>query len=62
MDFVVLDTEGKVGRERITQLNNSLNGKFKPFAKDDRIALDLTIPGSNVGFIVHLYVFLIESF
>lgn len=41
-DERLTEVKGKVGRERITQLNNSLNGKFKPFAKDDRIALDLT--------------------
>lgn len=32
---------GKVGKERIAQLNNSSNGKFVLFAKQDRIALDL---------------------
>ncbi|MEH2083266.1 MAG: exonuclease domain-containing protein [Nostoc sp.] len=41
-DERLTEVKGKVGRERITQLNNSPNGKFKLFAKRDRIALDLT--------------------
>ncbi|WP_414756200.1 exonuclease domain-containing protein [Anabaena sp. CCY 9910] len=40
-DERLTEIKGKVGKERITQLNNSPNGKFKLFAKQDRIALDL---------------------
>ncbi|BBD63242.1 exonuclease RNase T and DNA polymerase III (plasmid) [Nostoc sp. HK-01] len=41
-DERLTQVKGKVGKERITQLNNSPNGKFRLFAKEDRIALDLT--------------------
>ncbi|MBD2473165.1 3'-5' exonuclease [Nostoc sp. FACHB-145] len=41
-DERLTQVKGKVGKERITQLNNSPNGTFKLFTKSDRIALDLT--------------------
>lgn len=41
-DERLTEVKGKVGRERIAQLNNSPNGKFKLFDKHDRISLDLT--------------------
>lgn len=41
-DERLTEVKGRVARERIAQLNNSPNGKFKLFNKHDRISLDLT--------------------
>ncbi len=41
-DERITQVRGKVGKERVAQLNNSSNGSFILFSKQDRIYLDLT--------------------